>query len=228
MRNMSSQQKFGRILVQCLFGISGLGLLLSALAVNAQDDIAVPDPLAEAASLDDPLTADSSRPQTAEPTTHEIENPYGFEAMWKHGDFVSKGTLFILFFMSAGTWYVLIVKLLEQTKLNNQAKQAEAEFWSSATVADGKAKLTQGGAFWYIVERGMNASEHHEGTMVEQIDRSSWITMSVNRAVESIQSKLTGGLAVLATVGSTAPFVGLFGTVSVSYTHLTLPTIYSV
>src|SRR3546814_8591279 len=60
---------------------------------------------------------------------------------------------------------------------------------------------------------GVNASKHHEGTMVEQIDLNSWVTMSVNRAVEEIQSRLTGGLSVLATVGSTAPFVGLFGTV---------------
>src|SRR3546814_12145047 len=57
--------------------------------------------------------------------------------------------------------------------------------------------------------------------MVEQIDLNSWVTMSVNRAVEEIQSRLTGGLSVLATVGSTAPFVGLFGTVWGIYHALT-------
>src|SRR3546814_1654789 len=72
-----------------------------------------------------------------------------------------------------------------------------------------------------IAERGVNASKHHEGTMVEQIDLNSWVTMSVNRAVEEIQSRLTGGLSVLATVGSTAPFVGLFGTVWGIYHALT-------
>src|SRR3546814_4604512 len=69
--------------------------------------------------------------------------------------------------------------------------------------------------------RGVNASKHHEGTMVEQIDLNGWVTMSVNRAVEEIQSRLTGGLSVLATVGSTAPFVGLFGTVWGIYHALT-------
>ena len=49
--------------------------------------------------------------------------------------------------------------------------------------------------------------------MVESIDKHSWISMSVDRAVASVQSRLQDGLAFLATVGSTAPFVGLFGTV---------------
>src|SRR3546814_13993992 len=84
--------------------------------------------------------------------------------------------------------------------------------WSS-DVCSSDLALKSGTPFWYIAERGVNASKHHEGTMVEQIDLNSWVTMSVNRAVEEIQSRLTGGLSVLATVGSTAPFVGLFGTV---------------
>jgi len=49
--------------------------------------------------------------------------------------------------------------------------------------------------------------------MVETIDKHTWIGMSIDRAVGSVQGRLTDGLAVLATVGSTAPFVGLFGTV---------------
>ena len=142
-----------------------------------------------------------------------VENPYGLQAMWSHGDAVSKGTLFILIIMSAATWYILVVKLIEQQKLFGEAKNADQKFWSSSSVKDGMGKLKSGGPFWYISDRGLSADAHHEGTMVEQIDRSSWITMSVNRAVDAINSNLTGGLAVLATVGSTAPFVGLFGTV---------------
>lgn len=145
--------------------------------------------------------------------TEQVANPYGLKAMWDHGDFVSKGTLFILVIMSAATWYILVVKLFEQHKLFAGAKVADKEFWSASSVKDGMGKLKNGGPFWYIVDRGVSADNHHEGTMVEQIDRSSWITMSVNRAVDAINSNLTGGLAVLATVGSTAPFVGLFGTV---------------
>ena len=183
--------------------VAGLALLLGVLSV------ALPS-----------YAQDEAAPVAAEETV-EIENPYGLEAMWKHGDFVSKGTLFILIIMSAATWYILVVKLIEQQKLLGEAKNADKKFWTSNSVKTGMDALKKGGPFWYIADRGVSADTHHEGTMVEQIDRSSWITMSVNRAVDAINSNLTGGLAVLATVGSTAPFVGLFGTVWGIYHALT-------
>ncbi len=151
----------------------------------------------------------------------QVENPYGLAALWKTGDFVSKGTLLILVIMSGATWYVMAVKLIEQQKLFKEAKAAEKDFWQAKSVADGMGKLKVGGPFWYLVDRGVSASKHHEGTMVERIDLSTWVTMSVSRAVDAIQSNLTGGMAVLATVGSTAPFVGLFGTVWGIYHALT-------
>ena len=151
----------------------------------------------------------------------QVDNPYGLEALWAQGDFVAKGTLVILVIMSAATWYVLVVKLIEQQKLIGEAKNADKSFWKSASLKAGMDTLKKGGPFWYISDRGLSADAHHEGTLVEQIDRSSWITMSVNRAVDAINSNLTGGLAVLATVGSTAPFVGLFGTVWGIYHALT-------
>ncbi len=154
-------------------------------------------------------------------TTIQIENPYGLKAILAQGDVVARGTFAILALMSAATWYILVVKLIEQQKLFREAKVADREFWKSPDVPAGMNQLNQGGPFWYIAERGVSADAHHEGTMVEQIDRSTWITMSVNRAVDAIQSKLTAGLAVLATVGSTAPFVGLFGTVWGIYHALT-------
>jgi biopolymer transport protein ExbB len=85
----------------------------------------------------------------------------------------------------------------------------------------GATTLAEASAFRYIVESGVKADEHHEGTLVEQIDRHTWISMSVDRAVGTIQSGLQGGLAFLATVGSTSPFVGLFGTVWGIYHALT-------
>ena len=153
--------------------------------------------------------------------TELVSNPYGLNALWAQGDFVARGTLVILVIMSAATWYVMAVKLMDQQKLFKEAKRAESDFWVAASVTDGMAKLKNGGPFWYIVDRGLSASKHHEGTLVERIDLSTWITMSVGRAVEAIQSNLTGGMAVLATVGSTAPFVGLFGTVWGIYHALT-------
>jgi biopolymer transport protein ExbB len=80
-------------------------------------------------------------------------------------------------------------------------------------VKAGVGALQEGSAFRYIAEQGIKAADHHEGTMVEAIDKHTWIGMSVDRALSSVQSRLQDGLALLATVGSTAPFVGLFGTV---------------
>ena len=81
--------------------------------------------------------------------------------------------------------------------------------------------LKKGSAFRYIAESGIDASEHHEGTLTENIDHSTWVAMSVQRSVETVQSRLQDGLAFLATVGSTAPFIGLFGTVWGIYHALT-------
>jgi biopolymer transport protein ExbB len=169
------------------------------------------DAPADAPVSPDPM-ADSPAPEAA-PKTVEVSNPYGMSALWAQGDFVARGVLIIMLIMSASTWYIMIMKLIEQQKVYSQAREANARFWSSKSVSDGIGALKTGTPFWYIADRGIKASQHHEGTMVEQIDLNSWVTMSVNRAVEEIQSRLQGGLAVLATVGSTAPFVGLFGTV---------------
>ena len=142
-----------------------------------------------------------------------VENPYGLEAMWKEGDLITRTTLIIMIIMSMGSWYVIFTKLFEQSKLMRSAKAAGATFWSAGSIAKGAAGLDEGSAFRYIAESGLKASEHHEGSLVDSIDKHTWIGMSIQRSVENIQSRLQDGLAFLATVGSTAPFVGLFGTV---------------
>ncbi|MEO7853500.1 MAG: MotA/TolQ/ExbB proton channel family protein [Rubrivivax sp.] len=150
-----------------------------------------------------------------------VENPYGLEALWSQGDFVSRGTLIIMAIMSMGSWYIIFTKLFEQHKLMRSAKAAAKTFWAAGSVKDGIGGLQEGSAFRYIAESGINASEHHEGTLVEQIDLHTWVSMSVQRAIDNIASRLQDGLAFLATVGSTAPFVGLFGTVWGIYHALT-------
>ncbi|MBI3157427.1 MAG: MotA/TolQ/ExbB proton channel family protein [Burkholderiales bacterium] len=126
---------------------------------------------------------------------------------------VAKSTLIILLIMSMGSWYIIFVKLWEQRQLLKSGDAAAKDFWTTGSVKSGIAALKEGSAFRYIAETGVKASEHHEGTLVEQIDLHTWVSMSVQRAIDSIGSRLQNGLAFLATVGSTAPFVGLFGTV---------------
>ena len=141
--------------------------------------------------------------------------------MWEHGDFVNKGTLIILSLMSMGSWYIIITKLIDQQKVMNQAKDMKAKFWKAPSIVAGSAQLKEGSPFRFIAETGTKATQHHDGALLEQIDLSTWVTMSIQRAVEKVQSRLQDGLSFLATVGSTAPFIGLFGTVWGIYGALT-------
>ena len=150
-----------------------------------------------------------------------VANPYGLAALWAQGDFVARGTLIVMVIMSMGSWYIIFTKLFEQRKLMKSAEAAAKSFWSAGSVKAGIGSLEEGSAFRYVAESGVNASEHHEGTLVDQIDKHTWVSMSVQRAMDSINSRLQDGLAFLATVGSTAPFVGLFGTVWGIYHALT-------
>jgi biopolymer transport protein ExbB len=150
-----------------------------------------------------------------------VENPYGFEAMWRQGDLVARGTLVLMLLMSMGSWYVIFTKLAEQHRLMKSAEAAGRSFWNADSVQAGTQTLQEGSAFRFIAEAGLKASEHHEGKLTEQIDRHTWISMSIQRAIDNVASRLQDGLAFLATVGSTAPFVGLFGTVWGIYHALT-------
>jgi len=96
--------------------------------------------------------------------------------------------------------------------MRSAVKDADT-FWKASSVHAGVSALKSGTAMHFIAEQGIRASEHHEGTMVDAIDKHTWITMSIDRAVGNVQGRLQDGMAFLATVGSTAPFVGLFGTV---------------
>src|SRR3954464_15970494 len=95
-----------------------------------------------------PSQAPSPRDNTA--GTVVVENPYGIEALWKQGDFIARGTLIILIIMSIGTWYIGIVKYIEQARLMKDAREAEAKFWAAKNVKDGAAALRDDSAFRYM------------------------------------------------------------------------------
>ena len=146
-------------------------------------------------------------------------NPYGLEALWSGSDLVAKAVLVLLFIMSAGSWYILVVKVLEQSKMAKQARAAQA-FWSANTVAEGTQALDADSPFRLLADAAHNAVQKHEGLM-GHIPVNDWLAMGIQRAVDRINSKAQSGLAFLATVGSISPFVGLFGTVWGIYHALT-------
>ncbi len=168
-------------------------------------------PAADAPKADAPK-ADAPKPAAPVVAKETVENPYGLKHTIEHGDLVSKTVLALLLIMSMGSWYILIVKLFEQRRLLSEAKAAADTFWQAGTVKQGIDTLKEESAFRFIAESGVAATQHHEGMMGE-VPLSDWITMGVQRASDNVSSRLSDGLAFLATVGSTSPFVGLFGTV---------------
>ena len=190
----------------------------SAAASAPAADAAPAAPAADAAAP----AADAAAPaaDAAAPKTEDVHNPFGLSAVWD-GGFVPRATLIILAIMSIGSWYIIITKLLDQMKIFKQAKETAAKFWKAPSIAAGSATLTEGSPFRFIAESGTKATAHHDGALLEQIDLSTWVTMSIQRASDKVQSRLQDGLSFLATVGSTAPFIGLFGTVWGIYGALT-------
>ena len=199
--------------------IAALALAASFLA--APQIACAQDPASAPAAVAAPPSAAPAPIADATTSKETVDNPYGLSALWAQGDFVARGTLLILVIMSMGSWYILVTKLYESFKISSQARAARKGFYKAVNLSEAIKSLKDGSAFRFIAESGLQASEHHEGAVTENIDRNTWITSNVQRSIDDVQSRLQDGLAVLATVGSTAPFVGLFGTVWGIYHALT-------
>ncbi len=193
---------------------SAVVLPLSAIAQapSATTTTATPS-AAPAAATPAQTPAPAPEPfQAGKPTTEKVENPYGVKALWNEGDIVARTTLTLMIIMSIGTWYIMISKLVELSKIGRQAKAAETTFWSAPSVAQGVESLKEQSPYRFISQAALESTKKHEG-LLAHISFSDWVTQSIQRATESVQSNMQNGLAFLATVASTAPFVGLFGTV---------------
>jgi biopolymer transport protein ExbB len=190
-----------------------------APAASAAASAPAAAPAADAAAP--AASAPAAAGDTAAPAKEAVDNPYGPDALWKNGDFVARSTLIILAIMSMGSWYIIVTKLIDQFRLMGQAGEVKSKFWKANSIAAGTASLKETSPFRFIAETGSKSTQHHDGALLEQIDLNTWVTMAIQRAVERVQSRLADGLAFLATVGSTAPFIGLFGTVWGIYNALT-------
>ena len=140
------------------------------------------------------------------------ENPYGLMAALEEGGLIAYVTFGILVIMSAASWYVLFVKLFEQQKIFNQGRRMRQTFWQSANLREGANKLEKNSAYRQLVDDAIVAQDQHD-KLTDPIDQHDWMLGSMARSQGAIASKLSNGLALLATIGSTSPFIGLFGTV---------------
>ncbi len=139
-------------------------------------------------------------------------NPYGLEAALREGGLISQTVFGILVLMSVVSFYILFSKLFEQQKIIGQGKRVRQAFWSSNSLREGSAKLEKNSAYKQIVDDGLAAQEQHS-KLTDPVEAHDWLHGSLARSEAAINSRLGGGLAFLATVGSVSPFIGLFGTV---------------
>lgn len=148
-----------------------------------------------------------------EHATTTAPDVYGPMALIHNHDPLSHAVLIILGIMSFFSWYIIFTKLWDQHKLASAYKRVERTFWTAPSLKDGVAGLKKGDPYRAIVEEGLRAAAHHDGRLTDRIELHEWITMSLQRSVANVNGGLQSGLGWLASVGSTAPFVGLFGTV---------------
>lgn len=154
------------------------------------------------------------------PVAPLVENPYGLEALWHGSDNIARAVLLLLAIMSVGSWYILATKLVHQMKMRGHARTAAQKFWEAETVTAGAGRLEANSAYRFIAEAAVTAVSDQPG-LRRHIPVTEWIPMCISGAVERVQASSQAGFAFLATVGSTSPFVGLFGTVWGIYHALT-------
>jgi len=151
-------------------------------------------------------------PAAVAPGAPHASSGFGFLEAMQQGGVVAWATLGILVFMSIGSWYIFFVKMIEQQKIIKEGRRARTVFWQAPNLREGANKLDKNGAYRQIVDDALIAQEQHN-KLTDPIDQHDWMINSLARSQGAITAKLSSGLAFLATTGSTAPFVGLFGTV---------------
>ncbi len=143
-------------------------------------------------------------------------HPYGIESVWLQGDFIIRGVAILLIAMSIASWFVIVTKALQLLRFRRARTAASYQFWDTTTLTDGVRILGKDNPFAELAQSGATAMQHHQahsGHLHDQLSVSDWITLSLRQSIDESAAKLQSGMAILASVGSTAPFVGLFGTV---------------
>ena len=140
------------------------------------------------------------------------QSSFGFMEAMEQGGIIAWSILAVLVIMSVGSFYILFTKLLEQRKVMSQYKAVRTNFWKANSLRDGATKLDKNSAWRQLVDDAILAEDQH-AKMTDKLEAHDWMHGSLARSEDTINSKLAGGLPFLATVGATAPFVGLLGTV---------------
>ena len=140
------------------------------------------------------------------------QNAFGFMEAMEQGGAIAWTILAVLVIMSVGSFYILITKLLDQNKIMRQYREVRTNFWRANTLSEGATKLEKNSAWRQLVDDALAAEAQH-AKMTDTLEAHDWMHGSLARSEAAINARLAGGLPFLASVGATAPLVGLLGTV---------------
>ncbi|AYZ62865.1 MotA/TolQ/ExbB proton channel family protein [Burkholderia multivorans] len=142
---------------------------------------------------------------------------YGIGHVWAQGDPMTRAVALSLVAMSIASWTVIALKAIELGGIRRRAVRAEARFWDAGGMGSGmRAFGGPGMPFFDLAHAGQTALARHEAhrqRLHDRIDPGDWLSRSLKTSVDESAARLQRGLGLLASIGSTAPFVGLLGTV---------------
>jgi len=148
------------------------------------------------------------------------ETGLGFAHFFAQSDAVAKTLLAILVVMSIASWAIIAIKGLSLWLRNGRSQAFLNFFWNSTSLDAVAGEIATHGArdpFSHLTGHAMHAQAHHArygaAKLEEAGSSSEFVTRTIKKVLDEEMSRLENGLTLLATVGATAPFVGLFGTV---------------
>jgi len=164
-------------------------------------------------------TATTTVSQVLSGAAQQAASPYGLGAIWSQGDWVAKLCLLLLVIMSVASWAVMLRKFLELRKMKEHLQQALQSLDGLVNVDEQLEQLKADNPMKYVYSSGVDAVRQFV-ILKPRVDYDTWIVRALEIALSRVQTRMQEGLALLATIGSTSPFVGLFGTVWAIYSAL--------
>lgn len=141
-------------------------------------------------------------------------NSFGLIQFLEQADGLAYAILIVMVAMSLACWFIIMTRLWDQRRIDQDYLEARKKFWSSGNLHDGIAALSgRNNVFRMLAEDGIRATQYHQGHLTEQVSLNDWLAVALQRSMESVSARLATGLAILATTGSVSPFIGLLGTV---------------
>ncbi len=140
----------------------------------------------------------------------------GFDVLWGQADAVTRGVALMLLVMSVASWFVIAEKLMRLAIHRLRTGKLLAAFWGARSIKEGQRLLGQNNVYAQLTHAGVSAASQHRSAQDSgrsPPDLSDWLSRALRQATQAVSGQLQSGMAILATVGSSAPFVGLLGTV---------------